>query len=780
MSPTSKNAPKTVPPPPLKKGDKGGFVRLKNPPKPPFAKGGKSLKKHSLVIVESPTKQRTIEKFLGKGYTIMATFGHIRDLPSRSIGVDESKDFDPQYVILPKAKKVIPSLKSAVKEADNVYLATDFDREGEAIAWHVADVLKVLPENMFRITFHEITPEAIQEALAHPRQIDMALVQSQQARRILDRLVGYKLSPLLWAKVRKGLSAGRVQSVALRLLVEREGEIGAFKSQAYWTITAELQKDKQSPFEASLTEIDGVKLDQTAVLKLFSDDYRVTTTTLTEEPAVESLVERLKKAAYRVAKVVQKEARRSPLPPFMTATLQQDASRRLGFSAVKTMVIAQQLYEGVDLGSAGSVGLITYMRTDSLNIGATAQREARQYIKSRYGDSFLPESPRVYKTKSKSAQEAHEAIRPTSVGRTPESVKSALSSDQSRLYDLIWRRFVASQMTDAVFDTVAVDVEARIPDDPKVYGFRANGRTIKLWGYLKVYAEADEKEEKAEGQKLPLLKEKDPLNLVKLESESHKTEPPPRYNEASLIKMLERHGIGRPSTYAPILQTIVGRGYVRDENRRLFPSDLGIHVTELLKGHFPGIVDLNFTARIEERLDEIAQGETAWPGVIHEFYAPFMKDLEKAQTAITTKPFEPKESGELCEKCGSPMLIRESRFGRYLSCKGYPNCKNKVSLDSKGNKILPEVTDKTCENCGKPLVKRFGRRGPFLACSGYPDCKTTYSVDKEGNMIMRPPPQMTDKKCEKCSKPMLLRIGKRGPFLTCSGFPRCRNLKKAA
>jgi len=734
--------------------------------------------RRNVVIVESPTKQKTITKFLGKGFTIIATYGHIRDLPSRTIGVDEKNDFEPQYVILPKAKKVIPSLKEAVKGADMVYLATDFDREGEAIAWHVSEALKLPPENMARITFHEITPEAIQSAIDHPRKVDMTLVYSQQARRILDRLVGYKLSPLLWAKVRKGLSAGRVQSVALRILVEREREIEAFKSQNYWTIKADLQRGKDTVFQANLIEVNGKKIEQSHALKLFADDYRVTTSTLTEQGQVDTLAETLRRAAYTVLKVTRKEAHRSPAPPFMTATLQQDASRRLGFSAVKTMVVAQQLYEGVELGEAGSVGLITYMRTDSLNVAASAREEAEHFVQEKYGKAFLPESPRIYKSKSKGAQEAHEAIRPTSITRTPESIKSYLSHEQARLYELIWRRFAASQMADAIFDTVGVDISAKTPDVTGL--FHSSGRTVKAPGFLKVYADDDkEGAEKQEAQKLPTLSEKDALALVELHADAHASEPPPRFNEASLIKMLERHGIGRPSTYAPILQTIIGRGYVRDESRRLHPSDLGCYVIDLLKGNFTGIVDLNFTARIEERLDEVAQGETKWPEVIHDFYGPFVKEIAAAQTNITTKPYEPKESGEACEKCGAPMLIRESRFGKYMSCKTYPACKNKISLDSAGKKIVPEVVDKKCDKCGKPCVKRFGRRGPFLACSGYPDCKTTYSIDKEGNLFMKPPPQPTNIKCEKCQKPMLLRVGKRGPFITCSGFPRCRNLKKA-
>jgi len=737
----------------------------------------------SLVIVESPTKQKTIAKFLGSGYTILATLGHIRDLPSRSLGVDEQNKFEPEYSILPKAKKVLPALKEAVKNAAKVYLATDFDREGESIAWHVAEALKLSKDRMARITFHEITPQAIKESLTHAREIDMTLVHAQQARRILDRLVGYKLSPLLWEKVRKGLSAGRVQSVALRLIVEREKEIQAFQSQAYWRIKAELRKGSDTSFEAELVQIGDQKVDHTTVMKLFADDYRVSSTILTNEQQVTGLVEILEKAKYQVSKVVRKEARRSPAPPFMTATLQQESSRRLGYSAVKTMVVAQQLYEGVEIGQEGSVGLITYMRTDSLNIAATAQEEARQFITTKYGKDYLPESPRVFKTKSRNAQEAHEAIRPTAAARTPESVKPFLSGEQMRLYDLIWRRFMASQMSDAIFDTVGVDIEATSPSAPSPFVFHASGRTVKFPGFLKVYAD-DEKDkessEKSDAQKLPALNEKDPMNVLKVLSESHQTEPPPRFNEASLIKMLEKHGIGRPSTYAPILQTIISRGYVRDESRRLYPADLGVYVTDLLKDHFREIVDLAFTARLEDRLDEIAQGDTEWPEVIQEFYDPFMQKLEAAKTGITTKKFEPKESGEMCEKCGAPMLIRESRFGRYMSCKTYPTCKNKISLGPDGKKIVPEVTDKTCEKCGKPLVKRFGRRGPFLACSGYPDCKTTYSIDKEGNIVMKPPPVETDQKCEKCGKMMLLRQGKRGPFVTCSGFPRCRNLKKVA
>ena len=463
----------------------------------------------------------------------------------------------------------------------------------------------------------------------------------------------------------------------------------------------------------------------------------------------------------------------------MTATLQQESSRRLGYSAVKTMVVAQQLYEGVDLGEAGPVGLITYMRTDSLNIAQSAQAEAREFIASRYGKEFLPEAPRIYRTKSKNAQEAHEAIRPTSVTRTPESLKGLLSNEQMRLYDLIWRRFMASQMANAVFDTVGVDIEAKAPAVAESFLFHSSGRTVKFPGFLKVYTELDEKEaqEKNESQKLPPLNEGDALTLDDVRSESHQTEPPPRYNEASLIKMLEKHGIGRPSTYAPILQTIIGRGYVREEGRRLFPADLGMYVTDLLKEHFREIVDLDFTAKLEDRLDEVAQGDYPWVDVVQDFYTPFMKAMGLAKDGIKTQKFEPKESGEMCAKCGAPMLIRESRFGRYMSCKTYPACKNKISLNPDGTKLVPEVTDKMCEKCGKPLVKKVGRRGPFLACSGYPDCKTTYSIDKEGKLIMKPPPVETDQKCEKCGKMMLLRQGKRGAFTTCSGFPRCRNLE---
>jgi DNA topoisomerase-1 len=740
----------------------------------------KAKKGKSLVIVESPTKQKTIAKFLGSSYTILATYGHIRDLPARKLGVDEANHFDPQYAILPKAKKVMPALKEAVKNAAHIFLATDFDREGESIAWHVAQALNLPDERVSRITFHEITPEAIRDALEHPRKVDMTLVHAQQARRILDRLVGYKLSPLLWEKVRKGLSAGRVQSVALRLLVEREREIQAFKSQDYWSISAKLHKGKDAEFDAALVQIGDQKIEQTTVLKLFSDDYRVTTTSLTGEPQVTDLVAVLKKADYKVVKVVKKETQRAPAPPFMTATLQQESSRRLGYSAVKTMVVAQQLYEGVEVGDAGPVGLITYMRTDSLNIAVSAQAEARDFVAERYGKEFLPDEPRVYKTKSKNAQEAHEAIRPTSIARSPESLKGLLTNEQMRLYDLIWRRFVASQMANAVFDTVGVDIQAKAAVVAEPFLFHASGRTVKFAGFLKVYNELDEKEakEKSDSQKLPSLDEGNSLTLDDVLSESHKTEPPPRYNEASLIKMLERHGIGRPSTYAPILQTIIGRGYVREEGRRLYPSDLGMIVTDILKGHFQDIVDLNFTANLEERLDLVAQGEVEWDDVVQKFYDPFMVALAAAKDNVVTQKFEPRESGEMCAKCGAPMLIRESRFGRYMSCKTYPACKNKISLNPDGTKLVPEVTDKNCAKCDKPLVKRVGRRGPFLACSAYPECKTTYSIDKEGNLVMKPPPVETDKKCEKCGKMMLLRQGKRGAFMTCSGFPRCRNLKR--
>lgn len=708
----------------------------------------------SLVIVESPAKSKTISKMLGSDYIVKSSFGHIRDLPEKEIGVDIEKNFKPTYVAMPKSKKIIADLKKAVAEVGHVYLATDLDREGEAIAWHLKELLKLSDDNTDRITFHEITESAIKEAVKNPRKLDMALVDSQQARRILDRLVGYKLSPILWKKVRKGLSAGRVQSVAVMMICDREEEIEKFVPVEYWSIEAELQKDNEMSFTANLISKDGKKFEKLEIQ--------------TKEQA-DNILKDLENAQYKVSSVEKKERKRSPYPPYTTSTMQQDVSRRIGFSSSKTMSVAQKLYEGIQIGSQGVVGLITYMRTDSLNVAAIAQKEALSFIETSYGKGFVPSKPRFYKTKSKGAQEAHEAIRPTSVKRTPEMMKQYLTADEYKLYKAIWNRFVASQMADAVYDTVTIDIQANN------YMFRATGSTLKFDGFMKVYSIQDEETKEP---KLPVLSEQDILNLVKIVPEQHFTEPPARYNEASLIKTLEEYGIGRPSTYAPTIKTILDRMYVRLDNKKFYPTDLGIVVNKFLKENFKDVINYEFTADIEEEFDDIAENKLKWQDVLKKFYIPFKSHLAKAEGA-TRQKIAPKATNEVCPKCGKPMVIRESRRGPFMACSGYPECKTTFSVDKDGNKVSnePEKTEEKCPKCGGIMLKKMGFRGPYLACEHYPECKTTYSLDKNGNKVIKPEPEKTDIKCEKCGSPMLKRIGKRGPFLTCSAFPKCRNLQ---
>ncbi len=708
----------------------------------------------SLVIVESPAKSKTISKMLGSDYIVKSSFGHIRDLPEKEIGVDIEKNFKPTYVAMPKSKKIIADLKKAVSEVGHVYLATDLDREGEAIAWHLKELLKLSDDTTDRITFHEITESAIKEAVKNPRKLDMALVDSQQARRILDRLVGYKLSPILWKKVRKGLSAGRVQSVAVMMICDREEEIEKFVPVEYWSIEAELQKENDISFTANLISKDGKKFEKLEIQN---------------KEQADNILKELESAQYKVASVEKKERKRSPYPPYTTSTMQQDVSRRIGFSSSKTMSVAQKLYEGIAIGNQGVVGLITYMRTDSLNIASIAQKEALNFIETSYGKGFVPSKPRFYKTKSKGAQEAHEAIRPTSVKRTPEMMKPYLTADEYKLYKAIWNRFVASQMADAVYDTVTIDIQANN------YMFRATGSTLKFDGFMKVYSIQDEDTKEP---KLPVLSENDILNLIKIVPEQHFTEPPARYNEASLIKTLEEYGIGRPSTYAPTIKTILDRMYVRLENKKFYPTDLGIVVNKFLKENFKDVINYKFTADIEEEFDDIAENKLKWQDVLKKFYTPFESHLTKAESA-TRQKIAPKATNEVCPKCGKPMVIRESRRGPFMACSGYPECKTTFSVDKDGNKISnePEKTEEKCPKCGGIMLKKMGFRGPYLACEHYPECKTTYSLDKNGNKVIKPEPEKTDIKCEKCGSPMLKRIGKRGPFLTCSAFPKCRNLQ---
>lgn len=678
----------------------------------------------------------------------------MRDLPQRKLGVEIENNFEPTYVVLPRAKKFLPELNKMAKNAKAIYLATDYDREGEAIAWHLAKLLKVPVEKLKRITFHEITPEAIKAALADPRPLDDNLVQAQMARRVLDRLVGYKLSPLLWKKVKRGLSAGRVQSVAVHLICDREKEIENFKAQEYWTLSAFLQKSGFSPFWAHLYGHGTHRYDRLE---------------LTVQEQVDKIIHDLNGGRYKVAKLDKKERRRQPSPPFTTATLQQEASHRLGFRAQRTMLIAQQLYEGIDLGSAGSTGLITYMRTDSTSVSKAAQADAARYIEEKFGKDLLPPKARVYKTKAKAAQEAHEAIRPTSVLKDPESIKNFLSPEQYKLYKLIWDRFVASQMADAVYDTVTVDIET----DPHSYIFRANGRTLKFQGFLALNPLLEESDSNHE--KLPDLAVGDRLDLKSLKPEQHFTEPPPRYNEASLVKTMEEQGIGRPSTYAPIIHTIIQRGYVRFEDRRFVPTELGKTVDKQLVDNFSEIVDVNFTAELEALLDHVADGRVKWQKVIKNFWGPFSKKLATAETAmVVTKP-KAQETDEKCEKCGAVMVVRESRFGKFLACSKYPVCTYKVSLDKSGQMVKPEETGEKCELCGRAIVVRMGRRGKFLACSGYPSCRFTKSLSQPKKAS-----EPTGEKCENCGKEMVLKNGRFGEFLACSGYPQCKTIKKTA
>lgn len=718
----------------------------------------------ALVIVESPTKERTIGKFLSKKFLVKSSYGHMRDLPQRKFGVDLDNNFEPSYVVLPRAKKMLPELNKAAKLAKTIFLATDYDREGEAIAWHLAQILKVPAEKLKRITFHEITPEAIKAALADPRELDTNLVNAQVARRVLDRLVGYKLSPLLWKKIKRGLSAGRVQSVAVRIICQREQEIEKFVPQEYWSLAILLEKSGHPAFWANIYA---------------KGTHKYNRLELSSKPVVDEIVSELGSARYEVSKVEAKERRRQPSAPFTTASIQQEASHRLGFRAQRTMIVAQQLYEGIALANGETVGLITYMRTDSTFIAKSAQDEAVKYIQSKFGKDFLPPKPRVFKTKAKGAQEAHEAIRPTSAFRDPEHVKPYLSPEQFKLYKLIWNRFMASQMADAVYDTVTVDISA----NPTPYVFRANGRTLKVPGFLtlqmkdetdaaaETIKDMDDTDEKIEN--LPPLTTGDALAKKSLKPDQHFTEPPPRFNEASLVKTMEELGIGRPSTYAPIIQTILGRGYVRFEERRFIPTELGKTVDGQLVENFPEIVDVNFTAGMETLLDNVADGKAKWQAVVRNFWVPFSKKLAAAETNMkVTKP-KAKETNVVCDKCGKMMVVRESRFGKFLACSTYPLCTFKASLDKEGNVVKPEETGEKCGLCGKPIIMRLGRRGKFLACSGYPDCRFTQSIAADKSAAVP-----TGEKCENCGKDMTIKRGPFGEFMACTGYPACKTIKK--
>ncbi|HYR96132.1 MAG TPA: type I DNA topoisomerase [Candidatus Binatus sp.] len=711
----------------------------------------------NLVIVESPAKAKTLGKYLGRNYQVKASIGHVMDLPKSKLGVDLENDFAAEYHVIPGKAKVLDEIKKAAKDKEHIYLAPDPDREGEAIAWHIAQKLGPRRRNIHRVLFNEITKKAVLEALKTPGKVDQNRFEAQQARRILDRLVGYKLSPLLWEKVRRGLSAGRVQSVAVRIICEREREIRAFTPEEYWTVEARLEAGDPPPFAARLAEIAGQKLDHKQLR-------------LDAKARVDEVLARLRGVDWTITKVERKERRRHPTPPFITSRLQQEASRKLGFQPSRTMRIAQRLYEGVELGAEGSVGLITYMRTDSTRISGEAIGAAREWVNRRYGAQYVPESPNVYRSK-KDAQDAHEAIRPTSMEYDPEGVARFLDKDEIALYTLIWNRFVASQMESAVYDATVVDIEAG------ECRFRANGQILKFDGFIRVYTEGrdDEQrdpEEEGEGQ-LPPLTEGEKLRLLELLPEQHFTQPPPRFTQATLIKELEEKGIGRPSTYASIMGTILNKEYVvEDEQRRLKPSELGFLVTDLLVGSFPDVLNVEFTAGMEDELDRIEEGEEHWVKTMRRFWEPFAKDLEKAEVHMRDVKREERPTGLTCEKCGQPMVIKWGRRGEFLACRGYPECKNTKNFTRDDDGTIrpaePETTNEVCEKCGRPMQVRFGRYGKFLGCSGYPECSNMQPLHK---------PVPTGVKCLLgCGEGELMeRRSRRGKlFYSCNRYPDCQ------
>ena len=699
----------------------------------------------SLIIVESPAKARTITKFLGKDFVVKASVGHIKDLPKTKLGVDVEHGFEPHYIMIRGKKKIITELKKAGKAATEIYLAPDPDREGEAIAWHIAEVLADKKKNIYRVLIHEITPKAVADAIKNHRELRESLYRAQQARRILDRLVGYKISPLLWQKVKRGLSAGRVQSVALRLICDREREIKAFIPQEYWSITAQLQHPQKPPaFEAKLTQIKEQKIQ------------------IDNEEEAKKITAGLREKEFVVADIVKKEKKRNPSPPFITSTLQQEASRKLRFSAKKTMFIAQQLYEGIDLGEWGRVGLITYMRTDSVRLSQDAVSEVRELIKRQFGDAYLPDKPQIYKSRS-SAQEAHEAIRPTSLDMPPEKIKEFLTPDQRSLYKLIWDRFLACQMRPAILDQTSIKIKAND------HLFIATGSVVKFAGFTAVYVEGKDTQEGEEEEGiLPILNPGDIVQLLDILPKQHFTQPPPRFTESTLVRELEEKGIGRPSTYASILSNIRDKRYVELIERKFHPTELGFLVADLLTENFPTIMDVGFTAHMEENLDKIEEEKVPWRQVLEEFYHPFEENLKKAEANMRDVKAERTPTDIRCEQCGSAMEIRWGRFGKFLSCTAYPECKNaKMFRKDEEGKIMVEESpsaDERCPQCESPMVVKEGRYGKFLACSRYPDCKGTKSVSIG---VECPQPG--------CAGSLVQRRTKKGRiFFGCNKYPDCR------
>jgi len=717
----------------------------------------------ALVIVESPAKAKTINKYLGKDFIVKASLGHIKDLPKRDLAVDVEHGFEPRYEVIEGKKKLVAELKQAARKVQDVYLAADPDREGEAICFHLQEELseKKNGPRIYRVMFNEITKKAVAKAFEKPGQVDVNLVDAQQARRVLDRLVGYKISPLLWDKVRRGLSAGRVQTVALRVIVEREREIRAFIAKEYWTIGADLAAKKPPGLTARLARING----QTAEIG--------------STEAANGVVSSLEDAAYTVQSVSTREKRRFPVAPFITSTLQQESSRKLRFSVKRTMMLAQRLYEGVEVGK-DTVGLITYMRTDSTRVSDDAVKDVRDFIGERYGREFLPDSPIFYKSK-KGAQDAHEAVRPTSMAYAPDVVDKYLQEDERKVYRLIWNRFVASQMMPALYDQTTIDVSAKGKNGDD-YLFRATGSVLKFEGFLKVYQEGkdqiDEEDEEMK-HRLPLVTEGERLRFKAIRPEQHFTEPPPRYNEATLVKRLESDGVGRPSTYASIISTIQEREYVKKDGGRFTPTELGMVVTDLLLESFDDIFDVTYTARMEEELDEIEEGKIDWRVAMQEFYERFDKDLKHAEEHMTNIKRMEKPTDLICEKCGKPLVIKWGKHGSFIACTGYPDCtytrELTVDLPDVDKADLSEQGDEEyCENCGRPMVLKKGRFGTFLACTGYPDCKTTKQIGGQ----QKKPDQKLDEICPQCGNHLVLKTGRFGEFTACSNYPTCKYVKQ--
>jgi len=747
-----------------------------------MAKSSSSRK--SLVIVESPAKARTIDKYLGPGFEVKASMGHVRDLPSKGLNVDIENDFEPTYDIMPGKKRTVTSLRAAAKKCDRLFLATDLDREGEAIAWHLAQLLGIPEEKTYRVIFNAITQSAIKRAFAEPGKLNMDKVMAQQARRILDRIVGYQISPLLWKKISRGLSAGRVQSIAVKMIVEKEKEIRRFQPREYWLIPAVFTTDLQSDYRKEwldftssqtqngkpptlaeqskwLTEHNAFKAE---LYKIGDEEFKASS-----KEQAERIFNELKQAEFKLADLQTKQSISRPSAPFITSTLQQAAANRLGFATKRTMRVAQQLYEGIDLGSMGFLGLITYMRTDSAHLSSEAVREVRDYISSHIGPAYLPKEAKLYASR-KTAQQAHEAIRPTDVDLTPSDIKPFLTDEQYKLYDLVWRRFVACQMESAKWNVTNLNIAAQTALGCCWY--RTTGRVLVFDGFAKIWSITSNE------QQLPSMKVGQRLAAINIKAEQHFTKPPARYSEAALVRALEKEGIGRPSTYAAIISTIQERGYVEQSEKKFFATDLGEIVTDKLNEYFPKIMDIAFTRYMEEQLDKIEEQHLDWLGVLKDFYGPFKESLETAAKQMRHAKAEVTPSEYECPQCGQQLVYRFGKNGRFLSCSAYPACTFACPCDQEGKMIEEKVSEHKCPVCGKPMVHKNGRFGPFLGCSNYPDCKTTLKLDKQGNVLPpKPPPEPTGIKCYKCKEgALVIRQGKKGPFMGCSRFPRCRTI----